>query len=150
MMSAICDVDLATYCGRVGNLYTRFGLSPPFTLYDAAKGWMAGDIPLSHCVAVIERYLISYGRSCPSGSGDRNFAWLNSLIQTTWHERSFAGPPSPAPNQSRYWGDDYGADEPTSRRHKEAFSAGPPNSVSKPASCEPGRVDLRQKAASRF
>ena len=111
---------------------------------------MAREIPLSHCVDVIEHFLSRHAGSCYSGSGDWNFAWLNSLIQTSWHERSFAGPPSPAPNQSRYWGDDYGADEPTSRRHKEAFSAGPPNSVSKPASCEPGRVDLRQKAASGF
>ena len=31
-MSVICDVDLATYCGRVGNLYGQHGLSPPFEL----------------------------------------------------------------------------------------------------------------------
>jgi len=146
-MSAICDVDLATFCGRIGNLYGRHGLCPPFALHAAAQGWMAREIPLSHCVDIIEHFLSRHAGSCYSGSGDWNFAWLNSLIRTSWHERSFAGPPSPAPNQSRYWGDDYGADEPTSRRHKEAFSAGPPNSVSKPASCEPGRVGLRQKAA---
>jgi DNA polymerase-1 len=53
-MSAICDVDLATFCGRIGNLYVRYALSSPFALYDAARGWMARDIPPSHCIDVIE------------------------------------------------------------------------------------------------
>jgi hypothetical protein len=125
-MSAIqdVDIDLATFCGRIGNLYGRHGLCPPFALHAAAQGWMAREIPLSRCVDVIEHFLSRHARSCYSGSGDWNFAWLNSLIRTSWHERSFAGPPSPAPNQSRYWGDDYGADEPKSPRRKEAFSAG--------------------------
>jgi putative transposase len=31
-MTSIDDVDLDTYCGRVGNLYGRYGLCPPFEL----------------------------------------------------------------------------------------------------------------------
>jgi hypothetical protein len=91
-MSAIHDIDLSTFCGRIGNLYVRSGLSPPITLYDAARGWMARDIPLSHCIDVIEDYLSRHGRSCSSGSGDRNFAWLNSLIQTSWYEQQVSPP----------------------------------------------------------
>jgi hypothetical protein len=151
-MSAIhdVDVDLATFCGRIGNLYGRHGLCPPFALYDAARGWMARDIPLSHCVDVIERYLRRHGRSHYSGSGDRNFAWLNSLIQTTWYDRSSAMPPRPTPNHTRHhdWLDEYGAEESNQRPGRRApFTAGPHTPVSKPASFEPGRVGLRQKAA---
>jgi hypothetical protein len=149
MKSATCDVDLPTFCGRIGNIYVRYGLSPPFALYDAAKGWMTRDIPLSHCVDVIERYLTVYGRSCHTGSGDRNFAWLNSLIQTTWYDRSFATPPRPTPKYARHhdWLDEQGGQEPNQRLgRREAVAAGPSNSVSKPASCEPGRVGLRQRA----
>ena len=148
-MTLIADPDLATYCGRIGNLYTRHGLSPPFGLYDAARGWIARDIPLSHCVDVIERFLSRHAGSCYSGSGDWNFAWLNSLIQTSWYERSFVTPPPPTPKQSRRhdWLDGQRAKEPNQRPgRREVFTDGPPNSVSKPASCEPGRVGLRQKA----
>src|SRR6266478_1695294 len=148
-MTLIADLDLATYCGRIGNLYTRHGLCPPFGLYDAARGWIARDIPLSHCVDVIERFLSRHAGSCYSGSGDWNFAWLNSLIQTSWYERSFVTPPPPTPKQSRRhdWLDGQRAKEPNQRPgRREVFTDGPPNSVSKPASCEPGRVGLRQKA----
>jgi hypothetical protein len=118
--------DLATFCGRIGNLYGRFGMCPPFALRDAAQGWIARGIPLSHCVDVIERYLDRYGRSCPSGSGDRNFAWLNSLIQTSWYERSFATLPHPAPEEIsphdriRDYGDD---EENRQAGHKTPYSA---------------------------
>src|SRR6266436_5481678 len=113
-MTLIADLDLATYCGRIGNLYTRHGLCPPFGLYDAARGWIARDIPLSHCVDVIERFLSRHAGSCYSGSGDWNFAWLNSLIQTSWYERSFVTPPPPTPKQSRRhdWLDGQRAKEP--------------------------------------
>jgi hypothetical protein len=147
-MTSIDDVDLATYCGRVGNLYVRDGLSPPFGLYHAAQGWMARGIPLSHCIDVIERYFAGYGRSCPSGSGDRNFAWLNSLIQTTWYDRSIVSPPRPASSRHHDWLREPDAEEPNQRPgHGAAVAAGPPNSVSKVDGFEPGHVGLRQKTA---
>jgi len=151
-MSAIhdVDVDLATFCGRIGNLYVRHGLCPPFALRDAAQGWIARDIPLWHCIEVIERYLRRHGRSHYSGSGDRNFAWLNSLIQTTWYDRSSARPPRSSPKHTRHhdWLDEHGVEEPNQRPGRAAaFTAGPHIPVSKHDSCEPGRVGLRQKAA---
>jgi hypothetical protein len=148
-MSAICDVDLATYCGRIGNLYGRHGLCPPFALHAAAQGWMAREIPLSHCVDVIEHFLSRHAGSCYSGSGDWNFAWLNSLIQTSWYERSFVTPPRPTPKHARHddWLDEHGAEELNERPGRAAaFTAGPPNSVSKPG-FEPDRITLRQKRA---
>jgi hypothetical protein len=149
-MSAICDVDLATFCGRIGNLYMRHRMCPPFALRDAVQRWIARDIPLWHCVDVIERFLSRHAGSCYSGSGDWNFAWLNSLIQTSWYERSFVTPPRPTPKHARHddWLDEHGAKELNERPgRRAAFTAGPHTPVSKPASFEPGRVGLRQKAA---
>jgi hypothetical protein len=128
----------------------RHGLCPPFALHAAAQGWMAREIPLSHCVDVIEQFLSRHAGSCYSGSGDWNFAWLNSLIQPSWYERSFVTPPRPTPKHARHddWLDEHGAEELNERPgRRAAFTAGLPNSVSKPASSEPGRVGLRQKAA---
>jgi hypothetical protein len=135
--------------GRIGNLYTRHGLCPPFGLYDAARGWIARDIPLSHCVDVIGRFLSRHAGSCYSGSGDWNFAWLNSLIQTTWYERSFARPPGPAPQQSRHdnWSDNYGSEEPNQRSRRGADLTAAPKLDSKHDSFEPDHVGLRQKVA---
>jgi hypothetical protein len=149
-MSAICDVGLVTFCGRIGNLYMRHRLCPPFALRDAVQRWMAREIPLSHCVDVIEQFLSRHAGSCYSGSGDWNFAWLNSLIETSWYERSFATPPRPALKHSRHrdWIDEYRGEEPNQRPdRREAVTAGPPNSVSKPASFEPDRSFFRQKPA---
>ena len=94
-MSASYGVDITPFCGRIGNLYVRHGLCPPFALRDAAQGWIARGIPLSHCLGVIERYLRQAG-ICPSGSGDRNFVWLNELIQTSWYNNSLLLPRSAA------------------------------------------------------
>jgi hypothetical protein len=147
-MTSIHDVDFDTYCGRLGNLYVRNGLCPPFGLYHAAQGWMARGIPLSHCVDVIEGYLTGYSRSCSSGSGDRDFAWLSELIETKWYGQSFARPPQPAPKQSRHrdsLDDEYGA-EPNQRSGRAAgFAARPPIPISKPGDFESDLIALRQK-----
>jgi hypothetical protein len=148
-MTLIEDLDLATYCGRIGNLYTRYGLSPPFALYDAARGWMARDIPLWHCVDVIKRYLTNYGRSCPSGSGDRNFIWLSGLIERSWYARSFVAPPRSAPKHVRHHDglDEYGAEEPNQRAGHRRVIAAVPKLDSKNDSFEPDRIAVRQNAA---
>ena len=148
-MSTIYDVDLSTFLGRLGSLYGKYRLCPPFLLREAAGSWIARGIPLSHCVEVTERYLSRHAGSCYSGSGDWNFAWLSNLIQTTWHDRTFARPPRPTPKPTRDhdWLDEHSADEPNQRPgRREIFTARPPNFVSKPGSFEPGRIGLRQKA----
>jgi hypothetical protein len=152
-MSAICHVDLATFCGRIGNLYGKYRMSPPFSLYHAAQGWIARDIPLSHCVEVIEDFLGRHAGNCYSGSGDWNFAWVNSLIQTTWYDRSFAKLPSSAPQRKRRqdWPEEYSA-EGSSRRpgRAAAFNFGPVTVNSKPDSFELDGITPRKKVVRAF
>jgi hypothetical protein len=129
-------------------VYMRHRLCPPFALRDAVQGWMARDIPLWHCVDIIEHFLSRHAGSCYSGSGDWNFAWLNSLIQKTWDERSFARPPRRAPQQSHdNWSDNYGSEEPNQRSRRGADLTAAPKLDSKHDSFEPDRITVRQKAA---
>jgi hypothetical protein len=148
-MPLIEDQDFATYCGRIGNLFSRHGRCPPFRLHDAARGWMAREIPLWHCIDVIERYLAGYGRSCPSGSGDHDFVWLSGLIETSWHDRSFAKPPRPTPKHSHHhdWLDEYGVEEPSQRPGRRATFGAAPKLDSKHDSFEPDRAAVRQRTA---
>jgi len=93
-MSAIhdVDVDLDTYCGRIGNLYGRHGLCPPFELRRVAADWKASRIALSHIVAVIDRHLTDHRRRYNSGSGDALFSWLAEHVRRTWDEKNLASP----------------------------------------------------------
>jgi hypothetical protein len=91
-MTLIEDLDLATYCGRIGNLYTRHGLCPPFELRRVAADWMASGIPLSHIVAVIDRHLTDHRSRYYSGSGDALFSWVDEIIRKTWREQHFSPP----------------------------------------------------------
>ncbi len=86
-MTSIDDIDLDTYCGRVGNLYGRYGLCPPFELRRVAADWKAGGIALSHIVAVIDRHLSDHRNHYYSGSGDALFSWVNEIIRETWREQ---------------------------------------------------------------
>jgi hypothetical protein len=94
LMSAIrdVDVDLDTYCGRIGNLYGRHGLCPPFTLRRIAADWKASGIALSHIVAVIDRHLTDHRSRYYSGSGDALFSWVDEIIRKTWHEQQVSPP----------------------------------------------------------
>ncbi len=86
-MTSIDDVDLDTYCGRVGNLYGRHGLCPPFALRRIAADWKASGIAISHIVAVIDRHLTDHRRRYYSGSGDALFSWVDEIIRKTWYEQ---------------------------------------------------------------
>lgn len=97
-MTSIDDMDLDTYCGRVGNLYVRRGLSPPFTLRHVAADWKASGIALSHIVAVIDRHLTHHRNRYYSGSGDALFGWLGELVRKTWYEQHDS-PPQAKPSR---------------------------------------------------
>jgi hypothetical protein len=103
-MTSIDDVDLDTYCGRVGNLYGRHGLCPPFTLRHVAADWKASGIALSHIVAVIDRHLNEHRRRYYSGSGDALFSWVDENIRRTWREQHFSPPRAQAsrPTMQRF------------------------------------------------
>jgi hypothetical protein len=86
------DVDLVTYCGRIGNLYGRFGICPPFELRRIAADWKANGIALSHIIAVIDRHLTDHRRRYYSGSGDALFSWVDEVVRKTWREQHFSPP----------------------------------------------------------
>jgi hypothetical protein len=100
MMISIDNADLDTYCGRIGNLYGRYRLSPPFELRRIAADWKANGIALSHIVAVIDRHLTDHRRRYNSGSGDALFSWLDEFIRKTWYEQH-ASPPQVRPSRPR-------------------------------------------------
>jgi hypothetical protein len=91
-MTSITNVDLDTYCGRVGNLYGRYNLCPPFTLRHVAADWKASGIALSHIVAVIDRHLTDHRSRYHCGSGDALFNWVDGIIRKTWREQHLSTP----------------------------------------------------------
>jgi hypothetical protein len=91
-MTLIDDVDLDTYCGRVGNLYGRHSLCPPFELRRIATDWKANGIALSHVATVIDRHLTDHRSRYYSGSGDALFSWVDEIIRKTWREQHFSPP----------------------------------------------------------
>jgi hypothetical protein len=125
-MTFIDDVDLDTYCGRVGNLYGRYALCPPFTLRHVAADWMASGIALSHIVTVIDRHLTDHRRRYNSGSGDALFSWLDEFIRKTWREQHVS-PPQARPSRpmqritNREW-----VDRPPSANHEVDPRRSPP------------------------
>src|SRR5215831_11334514 len=118
MMISIDNADLDTYCGRIGNLYGRYRLSPPFELRRIAADWKANGIALSHIVAAIDRHLTDHRRRYNSGSGDALFSWLDEFIRKTWYEQHVS-PPQGRPSRpmqritNREW-----ADRPPSANHE--------------------------------
>jgi hypothetical protein len=77
------------FCGQIGNLYVRAGLSPPFQLREHAERWLADGISPSHCIEQIRLDLERYGRSITSGSGDRHLLFVHSIIRRTWFESQY-------------------------------------------------------------
>ena len=82
--AAADPLDLGTFCARVGNLYVKHGLSPPFELRNTAAAWLADGIELSHCLGMAEQHLRDHAASYRSGSGDRWFSWLDKRIRHSW------------------------------------------------------------------
>jgi hypothetical protein len=72
------EFDLLELVGRIGNLYTRVGLSPPFMLRDAVTSW--GGLCLEEIVAVIEKHLQDCGQFYIAGAGDQHFHMVRSAI----------------------------------------------------------------------
>jgi hypothetical protein len=98
VMTSTDDFDLDSYCGRVGNLYGRHGLCPPFALRQIATDWKARGIAISHIVAVIDRHLTDHPNRYYSGSGDALFSYVDELVRKTWYEQHLA-PLQVKPNQ---------------------------------------------------
>jgi hypothetical protein len=65
--------------GRLGNIYTRFNLSPPKALRDAAKGWVS--LSQDEIVRVVEDHLREHSRPYTCGSGDGHFYLVQAAIR---------------------------------------------------------------------
>src|SRR5215472_12146727 len=76
--NAKSDFELAELAGRVGNMYVRAGLSPPFGLRDAVKSWCG--FTQDEIVAVIEKHFEDCRRFYTAGSGDQHFAMVRAAI----------------------------------------------------------------------
>src|SRR6266404_4079795 len=72
------EAEVAEFAGRVGCLYTKKGLSPPFFLRDAAREWLG--LSQDEIVAVIEKHFDACRRFYISGSGDAHFGMVRSAI----------------------------------------------------------------------
>jgi len=83
--NARSDSELEELRGRIGNLYTRMGLSPPSQLYTAVKHWLG----LSHeeILAAIEDHFAQHRRLYVSGSGDGYFYLVEAAIRKAWQAK---------------------------------------------------------------
>jgi hypothetical protein len=77
----VSRIGLDEFVARVNNMYTRFGLSPPFGLRDAAVGWRRKGVSFTRCLISVERFLINNAAKCRSGSGDFQFDDLDYHIR---------------------------------------------------------------------
>jgi hypothetical protein len=79
------EAQVAELVGRVGNIYTRFNLSPPTALRDAAKGW--AGLSQVEMARVVEEHLREHRRLYLNGSGDRCFYMVESAIRKAWQAK---------------------------------------------------------------
>jgi uncharacterized Zn-binding protein involved in type VI secretion len=73
------DFALTELVGRIGNLYTRHRLSPPFHIRDAARRWLG--LSQDEIIAVIEKHFADCRRFYTCGSGDAHFGMVESAIR---------------------------------------------------------------------
>jgi hypothetical protein len=79
------DVELAEIVARVGCLYVKRGLSPPFHLRDAARRWMG--LSQDEIIEVLERHFAEHRRRYTCGSGDGLFYLVEAAIRAAWQAK---------------------------------------------------------------
>ena len=72
------EAQVAEIVARVGDFYTRKGLSPPFHLHAVAKQWLG--LSQDEIVTVLEKHFDACRRFYTTGSGDRHFHLVRSAI----------------------------------------------------------------------
>jgi hypothetical protein len=72
------DHDLTILVATVNNLYTRYGLSGPVRLREAARGWLG--IPIEGIIAAIELHMLHHRRLYAAGSGDAYFSLVQRAV----------------------------------------------------------------------
>jgi hypothetical protein len=76
--NAKSEFELAELVGRIGNFYTKKGLSPPFFLRDAAREWHG--LSQDEIVVVLEKHFHDYRHLYIAGAGDQHFHLVRSAI----------------------------------------------------------------------
>jgi hypothetical protein len=70
--------------GRVGNLYGKKNICPPFELTRYAQGWWGDGIEPAHCIEQIRHHLEICSGQYRCGSGDKGIDWVDKMIRKTW------------------------------------------------------------------
>jgi hypothetical protein len=71
--------ELAELVGRLGNSYTKKGLSPPFALRDAVKHWLG--LAQDEIVTVLQKHFEDYRRFYTAGAGEQHFGMVQLAIR---------------------------------------------------------------------
>jgi hypothetical protein len=94
--------DIAMFLARVGCLYVKYSLSPPFRLREFAEAWWLEGINLSHCLDQIKSHLAKNSGQYRCGSGDGGMIWLDQVIRQSWCRLLTAPRAQPAHTDGRY------------------------------------------------
>ena len=79
------DVELTELVGRLGNIYTKKGLSPPFALRDVAKHWLG--LTQDEIVTVVQTHFEDCRRFYTTGAGRQHFGLLQQAIRKAWEAK---------------------------------------------------------------
>jgi len=96
------DLERDELVGRIGNLYTKKGSSPPTQLRGAVRHWLG--LSVQEIVDAIEQHFAEHRRLYVSGSGDGFFYMVEAAIRRAW--------------QAKHPTRDHIDDEPNRRRHR--------------------------------
>jgi hypothetical protein len=79
------DDELAELVSRVGNIYTKEGLSPPHHLRDAARRWLG--LTQDEIVTVLEKHFQDCRRLYTCGAGEQHFGLVQQAIKAAWQAK---------------------------------------------------------------
>jgi hypothetical protein len=75
------------FLGRIGCLYGKAGLSPPFHLQERAQTWILEGIGVEHCLEEIRSYLAPHSGRHQCGSGDGSLPYVDCAIRQSWDDK---------------------------------------------------------------
>jgi hypothetical protein len=79
--------DLPEFLGRVGCLYGKSNLCPPFLLEEFAEAWFLEGISFRHCLDQIGSYLAQHSGRHRCGSGDGSLSFVDHAIRKSWSDK---------------------------------------------------------------
>jgi len=85
MEPPVDNFDLDIIVGTVGNLYTRYKISPPFKLRAIVKSWRG--LTLTEIVSVLERHFEEHARQYSNGAAEQWFGLVHEAIRKAWRDK---------------------------------------------------------------